>query len=485
MSTFSSQQRNVSARVSGAAAVKAGAWDVAVDVLVVGAGGAGLAAAIAAHDAGANVAIIEKLERPGGNTSLSTASLPGAGTRFQKAAGIVDDADLLYSDLTALSGPHDALHLARVLSDRSAELVEWLHDTVGVDLDVIVDYRHVGHSVPRLHAPSSRRGQDLTDSLVAAVEKRGIPLALSSPLRDLVSDANGAIVGVTAGHGAGENRIEAKKVILCVNGFGAMPDLVREHCPEIADAMYGGAPGSQGEALRIGNEVGAGFGNMASYQGYATLLYPHGELLSWTTIEMGGILVNTRGERFGDEATGYSGFAAPVAQQAGSVFAIFDQRIRDIAALEPWFKEILDYGAAKRADTIEEIAIAIGAQPSTLAATVAAYNRAATGDAPDVHGRTLLAAAPLTPPFWYAQVVAALLSTQGGLMVDSDAHVLDRAGRPISALLAAGGAVAGIAGRSGGVGYASGSGLLHAIGLGWIAGRNAASELDAAVNTPS
>lgn len=452
-------------------------WDAEVDVLVVGAGGAGLAAAIAAHDAGADVALVEKRERPGGNTSLSTASLPGGGTRFQRAAGIADSADVLYADLTALSGPHDALHLTRLLSDRSAEIVEWLADAVGVPLDVITDYRHVGHSVPRLHAPASRKGEDLVAALVAAVESRGIPLALSSPLRSLVVDEDGRVVGAVTGDGGAATRIGAKVVILAVNGFGNVPDLVARHCPEIAGSMYVGALGSEGEALRLGEALGAGFGNLASYQGFATILYPHGELLSWTTIEMGGVLVNARGERFGDEAIGYSGFAAPVARQEGRVHAVFDQRIRDIAAREPWFKEILDFGAAKRADDVPSLAELIGVPADRLAGTIDAYNDAVTGRAADPHGRAELAATPLTAPFYTAEVTAALLSTQGGLAVDDRARVLRPDGASIAGLYAAGGAVAGIAGRSGGVGYASGSGLLHAIGLGWIAGRDAAGEM--------
>lgn len=453
-------------------------WDVEVDVLVVGAGGAGLAAAIAAHDAGAIVAIAEKLDRPGGNTALSTGSLPGAGTRFQRAAGIEDSPQQLIDDLMGLSGSHDADELVHVLAHRSAELVEWLADSAGVTLDVIVDYRHVAHSVPRLHAPASRNGQDLTDDLVRAVEARDIPLALSSPVSRLVVDAAGTPIGAVTVDAAGtETRIGAKKIILCVNGFGAAPDLVRIYCPEIADVMYVGARGSEGEALRWGEELGARFGNLHSYQGFATVIYPHGELLSWTTIEKGGIVVNAVAERFGDESVGYSGYAAPVKRQQGPTIAIFDQAIYDIASKEPWFKVILDYGGAKPAETLEDVAAATGLDAARLQQTVAAYNQAASGATKDPYGRTDFGVAPLSGPFWYSRVLPALLSTQGGLAIDRDGHVLHQDGGIVPNLFAAGGAVAGISGRSGGIGYASGSGLLHAIGLGWIAAQKAAAEL--------
>src|SRR5260370_26951165 len=110
-------------------------WDTEVDVLVVGAGGAGLAAAVAAHDAGAIVAITEKLDRIGGNTALSTGSLPGAGTRFQRAVGIEDSPERLVADLRGLSGSHDADRLLEVLAQRSAEIFEWLADTLGGQLN--------------------------------------------------------------------------------------------------------------------------------------------------------------------------------------------------------------------------------------------------------------------------------------------------------------------------------------------------------------
>lgn len=451
-------------------------FDVEVDVLVVGAGGAGLAAAVAASDAGATVALVEKLERAGGNTAISTGSIPGAGTRFQKAAGIHDAPGIFEADLMRLSGPHDANDLTKLLAGKSAELVEWLADVMNVRLDIITDYRHVGHSVPRLHAPVSRKGQDLVDDMIAAVESRGIPIALGNAVEQLEVDPAGRVRGAVTLTRSGERfRSRAAATILAVNGFGAAPDLVARYCPEIAGAMYVGALGSQGEAVRWGEQLNARFGNMKSYQGYAAVMYPHGEVLSWTTIEKGGILVNADGRRFGNEVLGYSGYASFVLQQKGLVHAVFDQRMLEVACREPWFKEIIDYGGARRADTVESLASLIGVDALALKETIASYNAAARGDVVDPHGRTDFAMAPLAGPFWYTQVLPALLSTQGGLMIDSTCQVLSNAGGVIPGLYAAGGAVAGISGAEGGVGYASGSGLLHAIGLGWIAGQAASA----------
>ena len=209
------------------------------------------------------------------------------------------------------------------LASTSAETVEWLVDTVGARLTLVTAYKHVGHSVPRLHAPVSRRGKDLVDDLLAALAKRGIPLALGNGARDLIVDANG-VVGADIETISGERqRIFAGKIILAVNGFAGNRELVARFCPEISGAQHFGARGSTGEAVLWGNELGAALGNIGAYQGYAAVSDPHGSLLSWTTIEKGGIIINDAGNRFGDESAGYSGFTPNVMAQRGPCFAIF------------------------------------------------------------------------------------------------------------------------------------------------------------------
>ncbi|MGG5807839.1 FAD-dependent oxidoreductase [Falsiroseomonas sp. CW058] len=447
-----------------------------LDFLAIGAGACGLAGAIAAHDAGLSAAIVEKLARPGGNSSLSTGSVPAAGSRFQREAGIEDDPERMVRDLTRIAGETDDPALLRRLAEVSAATVEWLVDTVGARLALVTAYRHIGHSVPRLHAPVSRRGQDLVDDLLAAAARRDIPLALGNPVTRLIVEG-GAVRGAVV-DGA---EIRARHTLLAVNGFAGDPALVRRFCPEIAGAQYFGALGSTGEAIRWGEELGAAFGNMAAYQGYAAVAYPQGSLLSWTTIEKGGILLDPQGRRFGDESLGYSGYARLVLEQGGEAYALFDQRIFDIAAQEEEFAELAAHGGARRAATVEEAAVLYGLPAAAVAEEVAAYNAAATGAAADRHGRRDTGLAPLRAPFYVARVVPGLFHTQGGLRVDADARVLHPDGSPIPGLFAGGGAAIGISGRAGALGYASGNGLLTAIALGRLAGLAAAAETGAAV----
>jgi len=443
--------------------------DSELDLLVIGAGACGLAAAITAADAGLSVAILEKSDRPGGNSALSTGSVPASGSRFQREAGIVDDAETHIRDLMQIAGDTDDPALVRRMAEVSAETVEWLIDDVGARMRLITAYRHIGHSVPRLHAPVSRRGIDLVNDLLAAVEARGIPLAVGNTARRLVVEG-GRVAGAVVDAGDGQQaEVRAGAVLLALNGFAANKALVARFCPEIAGAPYFGARGSEGEAVLWGEALGADLANMEAYQGYAAVADPHGSLLSWTTMEKGGVLVGADGRRFGDESLGYSGFARVVLEQDCATYAIFDQRIFDIAAQEEEFAELHTHGGLKQGATVAEAVAPYGLDGAAAEATVAAYNAAAAGGQADAFGRRDFGLAPLSGPFFCCKVVPALFHTQGGLRVDRDARVLRPGGAPVPGLFAGGGAAAGISGRAGALGYASGNGLLTAIALGRLA----------------
>lgn len=445
-----------------------------VDVLVIGAGGCGLTAALAAHDAGVDVAILEKAHALGGNTALSSGSIPAAPTRLQMSAGVAESAATFACDLRAAGGSHDADALVDTLAETSGALIDFLVEN-GVRLDLITTYKHVGHTTCRLHAPPSRRGIDLLDDLAAAVRDRDIPLALGQPATGLLSDG-GRVVGARAG----DDTIAADAVVLACNGFGAAPQLLADHCPPAAGAAYGGSPDSTGDAIDWGRDIGAATGNMAAYQAHAALSVKTGALMTWTLIERGGFIVDRHGRRFGDETLGYSGFADLEFAAAGPFYIIYDASVRDdVAAGQPQFAEACAFGVAETAPDSSALAGRTGLPDDNLAATLAETRAAARGDRADRFGRTDWGDGPLGEPLCATQIEPALFHTQGGLKIDTSARVLDTDDRPIAGLYAGGGAAMGISGRSGGSGYMSGNGLLSALGLGLIAGRAAARERQA------
>ena len=314
------------------------------------------------------------------------------------------------------------------------------------------------------------------NDFLAAIEKREIPLAVGNAVKDLIVE-NGVVLGAKVNAGEDVFVIRAQKTILAVNGFAADPALVKQYCPEIAGAQYFGAQGSHGEAVRWGLKIGAALANMGAYQGYAAVAYPHGSLLSWTTIEKGGILVGADAKRFGDESLGYSGFARAVLEQGEFAFALFDQKIFAVAAQEEEFMELVRYGGVKKADDLAALATMFDLDGAALARQVEAFNQSARGEAKDAFGRSNFGLGVLNGPFYGCRVVPGLFHTQGGLRVDGNARVLRQDGTSIPGLFAGGGAAAGISGKAGALGYASGNGLLTAVALGRLAGLTAASEI--------
>lgn len=455
-------------------------FDIQVDVLVIGAGGCGLVAALAAHAGGAEVAIVEKLDRIGGNTVLSSGSIPAAGTRLQRAAGIDDSPAGFAADLRRVAGPQDAEHLVDRLTEVSADLIHFLIDVAGVNLTLIDHYRHVGHGVNRLHAPPSRRGADLVRDLERAVNGRDIPVALANPVMSLIVEDD-AVIGAVTRSATGETvRIGAAATVLACNGFGNNRALLARHIPEMAAIPYFGALGSEGEAVTWSEALGAKLGNMAAFQAHAGIAQPHGALTTWTVIEKGGVIVDDEGRRFGDESIGYSAFAECSAAHGRPTFALYDARIRDLTANgQPDYAELVAHGGAREAGTVEEAARLCGSPPDVLHDTLRIAASAARGEAPDPFGRSAFGLAPLQPPFVVTRIAPALFHTQGGPIVDADASVLRGDATTVPGLYAGGGAACGVSGRRGSLGYASGNGLLSALGLGLIAGRAAADRAKA------
>jgi fumarate reductase flavoprotein subunit len=443
------------------------------DVVVVGGGACGMAAAIAARQQDAEVVMLEKEPHVGGNTALSTGSVPAAGTRFQAAAGIEDSPELMAEDILQRTGYQSDRELVLHLCNESRGLVEWLVDDLGVELDLVTDYKHVGHSVHRLHAPASREGADLVRDLRQAMKDFEVPVRVGVPVVGLLTGDDGGVVGVEAEKEGQRVRIEAEKVILASNGFAANREMLRRYCPDIADAPYFGAPGNTGEGIEWGQRLGALIDHMGAYQGYAAVS-PNGILVSWTTIEKGGIIVDQGGRRFGDESSGYSAFVPEVQRHTdGSIYVIFDQKIMEsVRDHEPRFRGLVEGGIVRKASTLDDLAALHDLPRDDLEETLARYDEVVRAGV-DEFGRRDFGSAPLESPLYVVQASTGLFHTQGGLKINTNAQPLGADGSPIDNLYAGGGVAVGISGADGGKGYSSGNGLLTALGWGKIAGEHA------------
>src|SRR5256714_10301809 len=202
-------------------------------VLVIGAGACGTIAALAAKEHGAEVVILERDAKPSGSTALSTGQIPAAGTKLQRAAGLLDDTpDLLYQDILAKAHGECDHAIARVIADEAKNTVEWLVERHKVPLTCILNFQYPGHSRPHMHAAKSLDGAELHAALLAAVEREEIPLATSAHATDLYADAEGRIRGVRVTRPDGKTEdIGCEALILACNRYGGSKEKLQRIIP--------------------------------------------------------------------------------------------------------------------------------------------------------------------------------------------------------------------------------------------------------------
>jgi fumarate reductase flavoprotein subunit len=455
-------------------------FDIETDILVAGGGGTGLVAALAAAErTDGTVTVLEKSHRLGGNTSLSTGMVPAAGTRFQRDVGIEDTPEKMARDILEKNDYEACEEMVRYLCEESKELIHWLVDDWDITLQFVDDFTYPQHSTYRMHAPPGRNGENLIEELADRVETiDNIELLKHTPVRKLIADGD-AVVGVVAGE-THEEVIRCGKVILATDGFAGNRRMVEQHCGQITDALYFGSDGNTGDGIRWGAALDAELACMDAYQGHATVVQGTGALSTYAVIMNGGFLVNEDGERFGNEAKGYSALAIDVVKQPGNVaYEVFDERIFEkLEGAFDDFDEAVDLGSYVSAPDIEALAETMGCDPETTSDALASYNEAVRNNEPDSVGRKD-GRSILEPPFYGATVTGSLFHTQGGLVVDKHGRVCRTDDGVVKNLYAGGGTAVGISGHGSG-GYLSGNGLTTALGFGRLAGMHAAAALDTA-----
>ncbi|MGV2978522.1 FAD-dependent oxidoreductase [Roseibium alexandrii] len=441
-------------------------FDLECETLIIGAGAAGLVAALSAQEAGQSVLVIEADAVPRGSTALSAGLIPAAGTSIQKAAGVGDSADLFAQDIQAKAKHENDPALVDLLTRQSGPAIDWLSETHGLPFSVITNFEYPGHSRHRMHGLPSRSGIELIDTLRSTCEAQEIDIICERRAVQLHTD-QGRMTGVTVQRpDGGLETIGCEKLILACNGFGGNRDLVSQFMPDIAGGLWFGHDGNRGEAILWGKAIGADMAHLGAYQGHGNVAHPHGILITWAVITSGGVQVNREAERFWNESQGYSEAArAVLAQPGGEAYTIFDGRIAEIARQFEDFKNAEAVGAIKVSETLEGLADQLGLPAQRLSATIS--NLPLRGM--DGFGRRF-GDTPLAPPYFGVRVTGALFHTQGGLRTDEHARVLKTDGAPILNLHACGGAACGVSGR-GDSGYLSGNGLLSAVVLGRLAGQ--------------
>lgn len=431
------------------------------DVLILGAGAAGLFVALAARARGLAVVVADPMADQPSNFALSGGLVPVAGSRLQRQAGVVDAPDAWLDDLRRYA-PAGAVNerIAPAVAHALPQAVDFLLDALDAPLRFLSDVVSPGHSACRFHSVTPASGEAFQRWMRSALRERAALDIL--PHRLAVSRGEAGFIATLP-----DGRlIQARQLVLAGGGFGADAAMVAEHIPAMAGALNNGSPTNDGSTIALGRSWGAALWGMDGYQGQAHTNPGGATRLGMGIPALGGLLVNRQGRRFVREDLGPSALAPHVlAQPGGMALEVFDAAIEARLANHTAYAQAVAAGCVLQAPDAETLAQRAGIHAAGLAATLTQVARCATGDETDPLGRPRFERV-LQPPLRASWVTGALSHTQGGLLTDADGAVLDAAGARMPGLFAVGGAAAGLAGR-GAEGYLPGNGLAQAFGLGW------------------
>jgi fumarate reductase flavoprotein subunit len=448
--------------------------DLVVPVVVVGAGGAGMFAAITAAKHGFSVILLEKSVRRGCNTELSGGLIQAAGTRIQRDVGVDDSAMQMFDDIMRKNNYRSDPAIVAAVAQRSVDVIDLFMDDIGLELHLDQNVLYYGHSVHRMHAAPTETGAELVDGLRRYINGHSlINLVDNAEFTDAQPHESGWEITVRHG-GEVEDVIVGQKLILACDGFGGNSEMLKVYCPEIADAVYIGSENNTGNGIEIAKKLGAACDLMTAYQGHSHVNPKYGTRLGGSLPNLGSVMVNTEGRRFEREDHGYSEYARYILAQPGGVAVeVFDGHAYEAAMATGAFREAVEVGAVKHAPTLARLAEQFDLPVDTFVAEIECYN--AEVDGVDWLGRSDARHA-LSPPFYGAVVTGAIAHTQGGVRIDPACKVLSEDDEPIDGLFAAGGTTAGISGDAP-EGYMSGNGLIQAFTTGLIAAESATREL--------
>ena len=466
---------------------------VDADVVVVGAGGAGMTAAISAAADGLKVVVVESQAMVGGNSVRATGGMNAAKTPLQdkntfgESAGVEKTLAAAegYADnetITALAatvseqweaykanpeGYFDSVELmeldtmiggkginnpelVKTLCSNTADSIVWL-DSVGASLTSVGAFG--GASVKRIHRPVNEEGKTLSVGayIVPILEKNlqdaGVEIILNTTVDTILTDANGAACGVSGMANDGSKlTVNADAVILTTGGFGANLDMVVSYKPELAGFMTTNAAGIQGQGIKMAEALGAATVDMNQIQIHPTVEANTASLITEGLRGDGAILVNAEGKRFFDEvSTRDKVSAAEIAQPGSYSYLIVDQAMADASnVIQGYIKK----GFTTQGETYEELAKALGMDEATFAETMNTWNSYVEAKNDPDFGRTSFANPLNTAPYYAIKVTAGVHHTMGGLKINPAAEVLTEDGSAIAGLFAAGEVTGGVHGAN-------------------------------------
>lgn len=473
---------NVEALKAKAGANDAGKKDteLTTDVVVIGAGGTGLAAAVSAQQNGADVIVLEKLSTVGGSTALSGGGIAATGTKFQEEQGIKDTKDSwmkLWKERQATSNPtsiYPDYNRVDKFMDEAIVTTEWLVDYIGHEYGAIAGFGL--DPVKRLHFAKSDATTNGGTTLIKNIEKfatsKGIQIMLETPAKELLTDANGNVTGVVAENKEGKVTIHAKKVIIAAGGFAKSEELLERFIPKAAGTaeLSAASAGTTGDGILMAEKLGA-----ALYEdpwviglGIASKLPGTGSLMmDWTKV-----YVNGKGERFTNEQMHYAIATNKLIEQ-DATWLILDSteaNAKLIASLEA----AMPTEEAVKADSFDALAAAMGVPIETFAKTMETYNKGIkTGK--DAMGKDKeFQVSVEKAPYYAIKMYPKTMGTFAGIKTDENFRVLRADGTVINNLYAGGESANRVMYNQV---YMSGSAVQFALTSGRIAGQHAAENL--------
>ncbi|WP_147197096.1 flavocytochrome c [Pantoea sp. CCBC3-3-1] len=439
------------------------------DVVVVGSGGAGLAAAIQAHDEGARVVIIEKMPTIGGNTIKASVGMNAAETRFQKLKGIVDSKELFYQETLKGGQFKNNPVLLKEFVELAPEAIEWL---AAKDIELNDITITGGMSIDRTHRPADRSavGGFLISGLVKNINKREIEVLLETSVAEIIFE-NGAVTGVKVVDEYNDSRIlNAKSVIVATGGFSANREMVVKYRPELDGFVTTNHKGATGSGIAMLQNIGADTVDMGEIQIHPTVEQTTSYLISEAIRGGGAILVSQEGNRFFNEMeTRDKVSAAIIALPEKSAWVIFDEQVRKNNKAAD---EYIAKGFVVSAPSPQELATRLNMNFHTLLATLERYNLFVDKQEDEDFGRKTALRHPLNQgPFYAIRIAPGVHHTMGGVTINADTAVLDAQKQVISGAWAAGEVVGGIHGAN----RIGGNAVADIIIFGTLAGHNAAA----------